>query len=140
MDDVRHPGPHRFAVEPIRRSLCYASKKIDHSHLGAEQPQRPGRRSLGTKFRPQPCVDGERAVGRNENQEEPKKAHQVGVVYIPAFIEKKEIAAAEEKKHGANAIEKSGSYKCRQDAEHGPMNVDSIAGPEMNPGKPVVLE
>src|SRR5437588_9521429 len=79
-------------------------------------------------------------MGGKENEEQAKATHQVGVVYVLTFIEKEEIAAAEKKKHSADAIEKSGRYKSRQNAEHGPMSVKSIAGPGMNPGKSVVLE
>ncbi len=76
----------------------------------------------------------------NKNQEEPKQAHKVGVVYIPAFIEEKEVAAAQEKKRSANAVEKSNSDKHRQNPEQCPVNVESIARPGMNPGKSVILE
>ena len=79
-------------------------------------------------------------MGRNENQEKRKQADQVGVVYVARFIEKKEIAAAKEQKNGADAVEKSGGNECGQNGEHNSVNIESVSGPGMNPGKAVVFK
>ena len=134
------PGPHRLAVQPVRRNFGHAREKIDDPHLRAQQPERPGWRSLGAQFWIQPGVDGERAMRRNENQEETKQAHQVGVVYVAAFIEQKEIGAAEEKKHRADPVKKSRGNERGQNSEHSPVNIKPVPRPGLDPWKSVVLK
>ena len=77
---------------------------------------------------------------RNENQQKTEQTNQVGVVYVPALIEKKEVSMAEEEKRRADSIEKTNGQEQRENTEQNPVNVESIAGPGMNPGKARVLE
>jgi len=62
------------------------------------------------------------------------------VIYVPSLIEKKEIGVAKEKERGADAIEKTNGHEQREKAEQNPVNVESVAGPGMDPGKARVLE
>ena len=62
------------------------------------------------------------------------------MIYVPSLIEKKEVSVAEEKERGADAIEKTSSDEQREKAEQNPVNVESVAGPGMNPGEAGVLK
>ena len=77
---------------------------------------------------------------RYEDQQEAKKANEIGMIYIPSLIEQKKVSVTEKKKNGAYSIEETRRYKQSEDAEQHPMNVKSIAGPRLDPGKSVILE
>ena len=59
---------------------------------------------------------------------------------IPRLIEKKEIGVANEKERGADAIKEPRGNKQREKTHRGPMDVKSVARPEMDPGKSVIFE
>lgn len=59
---------------------------------------------------------------------------------IPSFIEKKDVSVAEEKKSGTDSIKKTGRDENRQNSEHDAVNVQTITGPGVNPGKTIVLK
>jgi hypothetical protein len=77
---------------------------------------------------------------RRKNQQKTEKADQVGVIYVPALIEKKEVSVAEEKERAAYAVEKTNGHEQRENAEQNPVNVKSVAGPGMDPGKAGVFK
>ena len=62
------------------------------------------------------------------------------MIYVPSLIEKEEVSVAEAKERGADAIEKTNGDEQREEPEQSPVNVESIAGPGMDPGKTRVLE
>ena len=62
------------------------------------------------------------------------------MIYVTALIEKKEIGMTETKEGGADAIEKADGQEQRENTQQNPMDVKSIAGPRLDPGKARVFE
>ena len=76
----------------------------------------------------------------HEHQKKTEKANQVGVIDVTTLIQKKEIRVTQEQENGADAIKESGRYKQRKNPKQDPMDVDSVSGPGVNPGKPGIFE
>ena len=77
---------------------------------------------------------------RREDQQKTEKADQVDVIYVPSLIEKKEVSVTQEKERDTDAVEKASGHEQGENAEENPVNVESVAGPGLDPGKARVLE
>src|SRR6266446_4522487 len=77
---------------------------------------------------------------RNENQQKTEKANEIPVICVAALIEQKEIAETEEEQHGADAIKKTNRNEQGEQAKCGPVNVEPISGPGMDPGEPGIFK
>jgi hypothetical protein len=79
-------------------------------------------------------------VRGHEGEQKTQETNQIPVIDPEGFVEQERVSVAEAKKQGANAVKKAGGDEEGEHSQDGPVNIESVARPRLDPGKSVIFK